>query len=99
MRKPLLLALFAFCGACARLATPGTVVSAADNPIVTVDAGAISGLYGSWPAMYVVDRATRTCWFLAGTAAAPLNCCVARRVPAVAAFITWQDDASCARAQ
>lgn len=97
MRKPILVALVALSTACTTHMTPGTVrTGEPDNPFVSIEAGNIETHYGRLFARYIVDRATQTCWLMAYEAVAPLDCCAARRVPAVAEYVTWEDAASCA---
>lgn len=94
MRKPLLITLVALSSACAP--RPGTVRTGdAENPLVAIEAGTLGDPSGDFRARYLVDRATQTCWLMSSGALAPLDCCAARRVPAVAQFVTWEDAASC----
>lgn len=92
-------AVAALGSACTPRMTPGTVRTGdADNPFVSIEAGNIETGRGTLFARYVVDRATQTCWLMAYSTSVRLHCCEARRVPAVARFVTWEDEASCARA-
>ncbi|MBX3246982.1 MAG: hypothetical protein KF901_07360 [Myxococcales bacterium] len=77
--------------------TPGTVREGRDNPIVTIEAGNVEIRGGGFFARYLVDRATHTCWLIAYRSQSPMECCDARWVPAVAAFVTRENDATCAR--
>ena len=87
----LLNAVLLILGGCA-ISTPG-VVRRPDNPVVTMDAGAVH--YGGtnwWESHYLVDQRMQSCWFETSNGLAPLDCCMlAARVPEAKQFIPWAD--------
>lgn len=97
--QPLGLLLAMVAAGCHGNMKPGTVHRGPDgDPFVWVEAGTLHFGLGRAHAAYVFDRATQTCWILVGESLDALDCCAARRVPAVRGIVTWESDSSCSDA-
>ena len=76
--------------ACIPSSTPGVTRATADNPLVTIGAGAANvGAPSGLLVWYVIDKQTQTCWMTLGQALAQLDCCALRRVSEARPYITW----------
>jgi hypothetical protein len=89
--RPLAIALALAAASCASTTgQSGVVVQDATTPMVAIGAGHVRFGNSSWlETRYIIDRSTQTCWFLAGYAPAPLDCCALARVPAAQPYLTW----------
>lgn len=70
----------------------------AASQIVTVGAGRalVSDTGGDyWRLWYIIDPATRTCWFKVGDSVGELDCCRLRRVPVAVKHVGWLRSEDC----
>jgi len=102
MQSVLLLALLACASACAEVQSdPNFVGQDPQSQVVTIGAGRalVSGPDAPeeqyWRLWYIIDPATRTCWFKIGDSVGRLECCRLWTLPKAKPFLVNRMRLSC----